>query len=459
MVLTGRRTPRAALLAALAAAAALAGCNQSLFDNHNGVGGGGDGGSGGSDAGTDGPVVPTSCPAGCLGDAATDFDGSDTGHTGVWRYFEDQGRAWMAMAINGSTMNGHLDPANQITTCRSKMDAAACGPLPGALLMSSGADSQVDPAIAFITPVDMPPQVLQLSLRSYLASGADQTIRIYRNSREDLLFRGTLTARNRVEQPLLVDALPGDRFLVAIDGAGAATDVALQFYVSAPGQTFPASCQLALSFNPPASGSTPDPCSQYAFSHLVQGPPPTTAPVVLGAAPYTELGQGAMLSLGGYLQRDGIAPNNALNWKDHDVTVQFWTQPMMLGSTEAYLFSDFDPDTCGGVELSVGAPGGTAHINLAGCIDPDPMKTAQGMIAPTPSFPMDGGWHFIRAVRNAAGFDLCIDGGYVASLPVLPGTIESHNQPDLGKQYSASSAFFAGGFDDVRVFTGALPCK
>lgn len=459
MVLSSRRGPRA-LLAALAAAAALAGCNQSLFDNHPGGGGSGSG----SDAGTDGTMVPTSCPDVCLGDAAADFDGSATGKTGVWRYFEDQGRAWRAMTISGSTMKGQIDAANQITSCKAN-NAPACAALNGALLVSSGAASQVDPAIEFVTPPDKPPQVIQLSLRAYLASGTGQTIRLYRNSREDLLFTGPLTATTPVEHSVMVDALPGDRFLVAISGGTAASDVGLQLYVNATGQAFPTSCQLALSFDTTANGFAPDACSAFTFSHQVQGPPPTTVPVVLGAAPFMEQNTGAMVAQGGFLQRDGTAPMNALDWS-HDVTVQLWAQPTMvdkLTSMDAYLFSDFDPDTCGGVDLSVGAEGGSVpHLNLSGCLDPGSPSPTTGMIMPSPAFPADGGWHFFRTVRTAAGYDLCIDGTYVASLPVQPvqsGSIASHNSPTLGKQYSASNALFVGGFDDVRVFTGALPCK
>jgi hypothetical protein len=78
----------------------------------------------------------------------------------------------------------------------------------------------------------------------------------------------------------------------------------------------------------------------------------------------------------------------------------------------------------------------------------------------TPAFPLDSAWHFVRVVRNAAGFDLCIDGAYVASLSVKPGAIASHNPPDLGKPLPYDEgASYIGGFDDVRAFTAALPCR
>jgi hypothetical protein len=456
MVLTGRRGM--ALLAALAAAA----CNHSLFDNRPG---GGSAGSG-SDAGSDGPGVPASCPDGCLGDAAANFDGSDTGTTHVWRYLEDQGRAWKAMTLGNSTMMGQIDPANRITTCKTRQGAPACAALPGALLMSSGATSPIDPAIEFTTPRTMPPQVIQLALHAYLASGADQTIRIYRNSREDLLFTSPLTATNPVDHAVVVDALPGDRFLVAISGAEAASEVALQFYVNATGDPFPTRCQLALSFtgvNTTTTTTVQDPCSKYTFTSLMfTAPPPAqttkATPIVPGPGPYPEQMPGVSVGQGTFLQRDGPAPLNALDWS-HDTTVQLWAQPTMLGQlgVDSYLFDDFDIDTCGGMELSVRAAGGLdPHITLHGCTDPVTMATD----TITPAFPLDSAWHFVRVVRNAAGFDLCIDGGYVASLPVKPGAIASNNPPDLGKPLPYDEgASYIGGFDDVRAFTGALPCR
>jgi hypothetical protein len=457
MVLTARHGLGVALLAALAAAAAA--CNHSLFDNLPG----GTAGSG-SDAGSDGPGVPASCPQGCLGDAAADFDGSDTGTTHVWRYLEDQGRSWKAMTLGSSTMMGQIDPANRIATCKTRSDAPACGVLRDALLMSSGATSQVDPAIEFTTPRSMPPQVIQLILHAYLASGAAQTIRIYRNSREDLLFTSPLTATNRVDQAVVVDALPGDRFLVAISGDPAASEVGVQFYVNATGQPFPNSCQLALSFTGVDTTTTTtvqDPCSKYTSTSFVfnpQSPMPATMPVPFlpDPGPYPEQKPAISIGQGMFLRRDGPAPMNALDWS-HDITVQLWARPTMLGSLDAFLYADFDVDSCGGVALSVRATGGIdPRITLHGCTDP--VTKAEAEV--TPAFPMDSAWHFVRVVHAAAGFDLCIDGAHVANLPVNPGAGLSTNPPVLGKPVvDDQGALYVGGFDDVRAFAGALPCR
>jgi hypothetical protein len=460
MVLTGRRGPGIALVAALAAAA----CNHSLFDNNPGGGSAGTG----SDAGSDGAGGPAACPDGCLGDAAADFDGSDTGTTHVWRYLEDQGRAWKPMTPGTATMTGQIDSANRITTCKTSKDALACEALPGALLMSSGPASPIDPAIEFTTPADMPPRVLRLTLHAYLASGTGQTIRIYRNSREDLLYTSPLPATSHVDHDVVVDALPGDRFLVAISGAEAASEVALQFYVSATGQPFPTSCQLALSFtgvNTTTTTSLQDPCSTYAFNSLAfTAPPPTQTyaptPIVPGPGPYPEQMPGAAVGQRMFLQRAGNPPMNALDWS-HDLTVQLWAQPTMIGQLggNSFVYADFDPDLCGGMELSLGAMSGgiDPYIILRACTDPVMMNDVT--ITPAPPFPMDSAWHFIRVVRSAAGFDLCIDGAHIANLPVKPGAILSTNPPTLGKPVLFNQgAAYAGGLDDVRVFTGALPC-
>jgi hypothetical protein len=369
------------------------------------------------------------------------------------------------MSLSNSTMVGQIDPANQITTCKLR-NAPACAGLPDALLMSSGA-SPIDPAIEFTTPRDAPAQVLQLTLHAYLASGADQTIRIYRNSREDLLYTSPLTAKNHVDHAIVVDALPGDRFLVAISGAEAASEVALQFYVNATGQPFPTSCQLALSFagvNTTTTTTVQDPCSKYTFTSFVFTAPPAetfaATPFVSGPGPYSEQMPGVSLTENKFLQRDGPAPMNALDWSQ-GLTVQLWAQPTMLAqlTTDSFLFADFDVDACGGIELSVRAVGSLdAHITLRGCVDL--VTTPDTTITPAPPFPLDSAWHFVRVVRNAAGFDLCIDGAYVASLPVKPGAIASNNPPTLGKPVVFDAgASYVGGFDDVRAFTGALPCR
>jgi concanavalin A-like lectin/glucanase superfamily protein len=107
------------------------------------------------------------------------------------------------------------------------------------------------------------------------------------------------------------------------------------------------------------------------------------------------------------------------------------------------------------MELSVRALGTDGILMLRGCTDPvtnpDTMLSAP--------FPRDGAWHFVRAVHRAAELDVCIDGVHVVSLPVQATTM-SNNPPVLGKPVvDDEGAVYVGGFDDVRAFTGALPCR
>jgi len=195
---------------------ACAACSQSLFDAHGPPGG---------------DSESATCKAPCIADAAVDFDGSAGGKNQMWRYLDDhRNRTWTAMTSGSTTMTG-ADPANRITSCAANGGAAACAMLPDALLVSSsGATSAADPAIELTSPAQ---QVLQLSIEVFMASGADQTIRLYRNGRPDALFTGVATAGKPLEQTITVDALAKDRFLVAMAPmAAGASDVATEQYRS-----------------------------------------------------------------------------------------------------------------------------------------------------------------------------------------------------------------------------------
>src|SRR5262249_32798137 len=157
------------------------------------------------------------------------------------RYLDDhRDRTWAAMTPSSTKMTG-ADAANHITTCAANPAAAACAMLPDALLVSSsGATTAADPAIEFTAPTQ---QVIQLSVKAFMASGTDQAIGLYRNGRPDSLFTGVATAGTLVEQTITVDALAKDRFLVAMAPTGAgASDVAIQFIASSAGMLFPQAC-------------------------------------------------------------------------------------------------------------------------------------------------------------------------------------------------------------------------
>jgi hypothetical protein len=420
------------------------GCGQSLFDAHGAVDGGG---------GTDGtPVVPATCPAPCLADAAGDFNGTPGGAGARWRYLDDhRDRTWAAMTVAGMAMTG-VDPGNHITTCAANPQAAACKALPGALLVSSaGATSAADPALEITTPTA---QVVQLSLHAYVPAGDDQTIRIYRNSREDVLYTGVATAGTVLDRAITLDALAGDRFLVALaPTTKGATDVGLHVFVNPTGAAFPSTCQVAMSFAA-AAGNTVDNLCGGDFTHTLYSSSDT--PPLLAAGPFPELGKAADITSDAYFTSTGTLD------KSHDVTVQFWVKLRgFVDPYDAWLFSDLD--------LDVGAAGGGGGLGIAIVNTTPPKLDVTTCTRATPpllfddaftAYPADGSWQFVRVVHTNGNVHVCLNGARKTSFAVAPGLLKSSFSPHLGRNvvWTPSGAFFNGELDDVRVLTGALPC-
>lgn len=426
MVLT-----RLGLVGALVFGAA---CNQSLFDN--------------SSDGTESPDgTPEQCDTSCLADAASDFNGTAGGANQRWRYLEDhRNRTWTAMTPGDRTMTG-ADAANRITTCAAHR-TAACDVLSGALLVSSaGATSAADPAIELTAPAA---QVIKLSLRAYLPSGPDQTIRLYRNSREDVLFTGVATAGKTLAQTMTVDALARDRFLVAMTPAAqGASDVAIQFFASSAGTVFPASCQLAVGFGGATGNTVTDLCRGASLTFY--NDTGVATPVALEGDPFAQTAAAASITGGTYFQSPQTIPQNTA------LTVQLWIRQRSVIDTfeTAWAFSDLDLDQTGG--LGIGIATDPAMLVATTCTDAgDPLNFAD---ATTP-WPAGGDWHFVRVVQTGGNLNLCVDGQRKASVPVSDGQLKTTFPPYLGKnvKWLPVGEFFDGNIDDVRVFTGALPC-
>jgi hypothetical protein len=423
-------------------AIALAGCSESLFGAHHG--------GGPTDAAPGSDSVPGMCPAPCAADAGAEFDGTAGGMRGHWRYLDDNRspqRNWSVMTVGNGEMIG--EGSNRITSCATHPDAAACAMLPGALLVSStGVTSSSDPAIEFKAPTG---QVLQLSLHAFLPAGDDQTIRLYRNSREDVLFTGIASAGTPLADKVTVDALPGDRFLVAVAPAGnGATGVGLQLFITAADQAFPSTCQLALRFDEIPSGNsvTDALCAQAAFTHLASTG--TSTPLMLGPAPFTELGSSGIVPGTTYLH-----DFQGMKFADYsrDVTVQLWINlASFVGGGRATVFSDLG-SAGAGLELAI-LPGAPDMVMAT------TRTTTSALVQATGSYPALGAWHFLRAVRTAANLRVCVDGALAASLNATPVMAAAQHLPDLGKalQQPSNQASIDGNLDDVRVITGALPC-
>jgi hypothetical protein len=425
---------------------ACAACTQSLFDAHGpGPGGGGGGGDdGGSNTG------PATCNAPCLADAAVDFDGSATGKSKAWRYLDDhRDRTWTAMAATSTKMTG-ADPANHITTCAANSGAAACAMLPDALLVSSsGATSMADPAIEFTAPAK---QVIQLTVKAFMASGTDQTIRLYRNGRPDALFTGVAVAGKPLEQTITVDALAKDRFLVAMAPmAAGASDVAIQFIASSAGMLFPQACLLAVAFAGAIGNTVSDLCQSVSFTHFDAAFKPI--PVALGDDPFGQKNAAADIALGTDFETTQPLPQNTT------LTLQLWARLRTMPSEDVWLASDID--------LTDNAPGGLAlGISRFGMLDaqtatvsnPTTIEVADSL---TP-WPGTGDWHFVRVVQIGGNLNLCLDGKQKASVPVPDGHLKTVEALFLGRNkfgIPAGESFFDGNLADVRMFKGALPCE
>jgi len=333
---------------------------------------------------------------------------------------------------------------SRIATCAMNANTPACRMLPNALLVSPGNPSTgVDPAIEFTAPAN---QVIQLSLNAFTSSGADQTIRLYRSSREDVLFTGTAKAGALLSHAITLDALAGDRFLVAVVPTGAgATDLALQLFVSAPpGTSFPSSCQFDLSFDTPDTLGFRDQCQARHFGddNYTMGP---IAPV-LATSPFQELGSAVSIAIGTYIESAFT-----LDYRS-DVTVQLWVNTALSGSNVMWAFSNRDANAKGGIGITL-VPGVSPTIHaLVG----DPQTSSfTDVSAPFTT----SSWQFVRVVRARNNLSLCLQGRRVASIAISPEDRTLGTGVFLGADTGSPTApAFSGLVDDFRAMTGALPC-
>ena len=430
---------RSRWLVALVCGVCAPACSQSLFDSH------------GSDGGN--TTGPARCDAPCLADAAIDFNGSAGGSNQRWRYLDDhRDRTWTPMTPSSTAMTG-ADAANHLTTCAASRSAAACQMLPGALLVSSaGATSMADPAIEFTAPDQ---QVLQLTVKAFLASGADQTIRLYRNGRPDALFTGVATAGRLIEQTITVDALAKDRFLIAVAPMSAgASDVAIQFIASSAGMLFPQACLLAVSFAGATGTMVNDLCKSTAFTYTDDMD--KTKPVVLVDDPFAQKQAAADVSLGTFFQTTQTIPQNTT------LTAQVWVRQRAVspGGEAAWVLSDMDftEGAPGGLAIAIGGTPAMLQASTGTVSTPTTIDTADAL---TP-WPGTGDWHFVRVVQTGGNLNLCLDGKQKASVPVPDGQLKTVEALFLARNkygLPAGQSFFDGSLDDVRLFKGALPCE
>lgn len=432
------------------------GCGKSLFDNN--TGGGDDTPPGDAMGSADAPPVQTSCEAPCIGDAAGNFDGTDTGSTGHWRYLDDtRDRMWAPMT---GTMTKTGAGMNKIAKCDAS-NPGACATLNGALLFTStGASGTADPAIELTTTET---NVMQLSLRAHVpADGKAQVFRLYRGSREDVLFTATAMPGVTLEQSIVVDTLAGDRFLLAMaPDAGGTPDVAVHLYATDTEMAWPKTCQYAASFDPTtvtATSKLPQRCSATADlltsmnDEVASGPDVEIAPT-FAAGPYAEQGMAADFVEGRYFDSNVVVDRTG------DTTTQLWVKFDSFVTSLAFFVSDIDVTNGpagGGFAIDIYIDAGTTHLEVIQVTDGTNPDYAFGD-AP---YLGTGQWHFVRMVHEGDDVNVCLDGVKQFTFQVPAGSAQSAKTIRLGRnQFNPQEALLVGQLDDVRIFKGALPCE
>jgi hypothetical protein len=425
-----------AMLSALAAPlVALTGCKASLFDDGSQV------------TGPDGPiVVGAECPADCLGDAARDFDGTAAGVGNHWRYLDDtRDRSWTAMTPGAGKLTG-ANPATTISKCAAASSAPACAQLPGALLISTaGMSANADPALEFAITAK---RVVKIGVRAFVPTSApEQQLRIYRNSREDVLFTGPAAAGTLFEKGVFTDVIPGDRILVAVAPAsGGATDVGLELFISDVGTA--SSCQVALSFNEASGNTIPGACGAAFTSYDYLAADVEIGPT-LGEGPYPELGKAAVIAPGKYYKGTQLLDGSK------DTTIQYWMRVATVDATYgAWPFSNEDLDSGGGLGNAVYERAETRFDSQTGTAD----ATYVGANVP---HVYNNTWEFVRVVHSGGKVTTCFNGKLVSTFDLPAGKLASGYVPHLGKnvRWLPQDPHFDGALDDLRVLSAALPCE
>jgi hypothetical protein len=406
----------------------ISGCTQSWF---------GDGGL--STIDDDGPVPCETADEGSLG---CDFQRVQGGKSGRWRYVDDlKNRTWMEMASGeAKDVVGMVSmmPGDHavLGSCFDNTSHPLCGNPERVLFIGGDADAAVEFTV---------PETRQYTLTGTALSEAGQTLRIYRNTREDLIGHITLEPHVEATLDLTLDATANDRFLFAV-GPAEPVAIAAQFSPT-DGQ-----CALALRFDAITTKEVEDDCQGLIWEgkyldEMTSGDivPTTIASVI------PELGSAIQFSAGDYL---GYPAAPALLYNS-SFTIQWWMSfpGDVFPTFESAAYSDAANSGVLGVTAFV-EPDGSLVVRFGGQY---PFATE----FPT-GIPMDADWHHIRLVRNIAdeSFKICIDGVQAAQPFSSAGNETPNKLPWIGGRYhTLEPPYFNGAMDDVRVVYRALPCE
>ena len=353
------------------------------------------------------------------------------------------------MTASGSAMVGKTD--NRLERCTGAALGPACAELPGALLVTTtSASSAADPAIEYTAARG----VVQLALRVRVPSGgANHLVRLYRNSREDVLFTAPVAPGAPVDRAITVDALAGDRFLVALEPTTEQRGTAaLQFFVSDTRTSFPATCRLALGFSDSdidiGRATIADRCGGSAFTAFFQTSP---MPPLRIDGPFAFHGKALHLEPDFYVR--GSAP-----LATGDRTIQFWVMNEAPADLST-VFSDIDEQTGGGVRIGFDGLSGPKLVAGVVSMTATPPGTASYAIQQVDYPPGSNVWHFVRIVLAGGNATFCLDGTRVSTLPLKLSSAAAR-VPYLGRNNVAPlPSELTGDVDDLRIFSGALPCN
>jgi len=279
-------------------------------------------------------------------------------------------------------------------------------------------------------------------------------VRLYRNSREDVLFTAPAAVGSVFERAITVDALAGDRFLVAVaPSAMGASDVGLQVFVNTTGEVFPKSCQLAVGFEAATGNTVTNACGAVVTYRDYDNADPNDIPPVLAAGPFAEQGMAADIPLTQYYTSPDVLMRTG------ESTTQLWIRhdafdPGYAGTA----FSDLDLDAYGGLQIALYDDTGTTMVEAATCTGIT--GNTINCVFSDVQWPSGGGWHFVRVVHTGDQVRLCVDGTRLGSYALPAGKMATTYPPRIGRNviWTPSGAFFDGGIDDVRMFGVALPC-
>ena len=292
---------------------------------------------------------------------------------------------------------------------------------------------------------------MQLTVRVHVPAGAaEQTVRLYRNAREDSLLTALATPGATLERALTLDALKDDRFYLALSPTGAgAGPIGVHFYINSTEDSFPKTCQLGLQFAGPMGMMTDNACG-VDLSYFNAG---TAASWALGTPAFEEMGTSADITMDRYFRGSDVMI------RGEDTTTQLWLRhDAFVPSYNAVVFSDLDLDYTGGVGIYV-IEEVPPKIYVETCTLAT--QTELGFASASAPFPDDHAWHFVRVVHAGGMVKICVDGQRVASFALPAGKMQSMYPPWVGRNlgWLPQGGFFDGAVDDVRVITGALPCE